>query len=80
MKMEHDRAGYDVIREARNTEYRPPVVILTAFPLLGRDWKEAGAHCLIVKPMNASDLIRQIEAITASHEGDRRKENVAVQS
>lgn len=79
MKMEHDRSGYDVIREARNTDYRPPVGVLTAFPLLCQDWKEAGAHCLIVKPMNPGDLIRQIEAIAGPDEGDKEKGGVVVQ-
>jgi DNA-binding response OmpR family regulator len=79
IKMEHDRAGYEVIREARNTKYRPPVAVLTAFPLLCHDWKEAGAHCLIVKPMNPGDLMRQIEAITGSDEGDKQKRGGVVQ-
>src|SRR5947209_16422732 len=73
MRMETETAGYDVIREAKKQEYDPAVAILTAFPLLGSDWKEEGADSMLVKPMNTNDLLRQIEALLVSHE-DRRQE------
>jgi DNA-binding response OmpR family regulator len=72
MRMETETAGYDVIREAKSTEYDPAVAILTAFPLLGSDWKEEGADSMLVKPMNTNDLLRQIEALLINHE-DRRQ-------
>jgi DNA-binding response OmpR family regulator len=73
MRMETETAGYDVIREAKTKDYDPAVAILTAFPLLGSDWKEEGADSMLVKPMNTNDLLRQIEALLVSHE-DRRQE------
>ncbi len=73
MRMETETAGYDVIREAKKQSYDPAVAILTAFPLLGSDWKEEGADSMLVKPMNTNDLLRQIEALLVSHQ-DRRQE------
>jgi DNA-binding response OmpR family regulator len=72
MRMETETAGYDVIREAKKQEYDPAVAILTAFPLLGSDWKEEGADSMLVKPMNTNDLLRQIEALLINH-ADRRQ-------
>src|SRR5207248_1498774 len=73
MRMETETAGYDVIREAKKQDYDPAVAILTAFPLLGSDWKEEGADSMLVKPMNTNDLLRQLEALLVSHE-DKRQE------
>ena len=76
MRMETETAGYDVIREAKKQDYDPAVAILTAFPLLGSDWKEEGADSMLVKPMNTNDLLRQLEALLVSHE-DKRQERQA---
>src|SRR5215469_13260281 len=73
MRMETETAGYDVIRAAKKQDYDPAVAILTAFPLLGSDWKEEGADSMLVKPMNTNDLLRQIEALLVTHE-DKRQE------
>jgi DNA-binding response OmpR family regulator len=73
MKMEHDRAGYDVIRAAKRTDYDPAVAILTAYPLLGGDWKDEGAQSMLVKPMNTDDLLRQIESLLVQHEDFRQQ-------
>ena len=72
MKMEHDRAGYEVIRSAKKTDYDPAVAILTAYPLLGSDWKTEGAQSMLVKPMNTDDLLRQIEALLIQHEDQKQ--------
>jgi DNA-binding response OmpR family regulator len=68
MKMESDRAGYDVIRSAKKADYHPAVAILTAYPLLGGDWKSEGAQSMLVKPMNTDALLRQIEVLLIQHE------------
>ena len=73
MKMEHERAGYDVIRSAKKTDYNPAVAILTAYPLLGSDWKNEGAQSMLVKPMNTDDLLRQIEALLIQHEDQKHR-------
>ena len=65
LKMEHERAGFDVVRFGREQSYRPPVVILTACPDLGKDWKEQGAESLLIKPINAPELLECIEALLA---------------
>jgi DNA-binding response OmpR family regulator len=67
MRMETETAGYDVIRFARQQKYNPAVAILTAYPSLGSDWKSRGAESMLVKPMNANDLLRQIEALLIQH-------------
>ena len=72
MKMEHEKSGYEVIRAARNTPYDPAVAILTAFPMLGSEWKSEGAQSMLVKPMNTEDLLRQIEALLIQHEDQKK--------
>ncbi len=72
MRMEHETAGYDVIREAKQQKYNPAVAILTAYPSLGSDWKSRGAESMLVKPMNANDLLRQIEALLIQHEDQKQ--------
>ncbi|MCU1285823.1 MAG: response regulator receiver protein [Acidobacteriales bacterium] len=78
MRMETDTAGYDVVRAAKKADTPPAVALLTAYPLLGSDWKDEGANSMLVKPMNTSDLLRQIEALLVSHEDKNgRQKNVA---
>jgi DNA-binding response OmpR family regulator len=73
MKMESDRAGYEVIRSAKKADYHPAVAILTAYPLLGGDWKSEGAQSMLVKPMNTDDLLRQIEVLLVQHEDNKHQ-------
>ena len=72
LRMEHDRSGFDVLEFARSTDYQPAVAILTAFPLLAQEWKPMGAQSLLLKPMRAAQLIRQIESILAAHEQEKQ--------
>jgi DNA-binding response OmpR family regulator len=71
--MEHEKAGYDVIRAAKKTDYNPAVAILTAYPLLGGDWKSEGAQSMLVKPMNTDDLLRRIEILLIQHEDQKQQ-------
>lgn len=80
MRMEHETAGYDVIRAARKQTYNPATAILTAYPSLGSDWHSHGAESLLVKPMNANDLLRQIEALLVQHEDDKQAHTTAVKA
>jgi len=80
MKMEHERAGYDVIRAAKKTGYDPAVAILTAYPLLGGNWRSEGAQSMLVKPMNTDDLLRQIEVLLIQHEDHRQHHRVESRS
>jgi len=78
MRMETDTAGYDVVRAAKRQSNPPAVALLTAYPLLGSDWKNEGASTMLVKPMNTSDLLRQIEAMLVAHEDrNSRGKNMA---
>jgi DNA-binding NtrC family response regulator len=67
MKMETERSGFDVVRAAKKAEYNPATAILTAYPMLGNDWKQEGAQSMLVKPMNTEDLLRQIEVLLIQH-------------
>ncbi len=80
MKMEHEKAGYEVIRAAKKTDYDPAVSILTAYPLLGGDWKSEGAQSMLVKPMNTDDLLRQLEVLLIRHEDQKQHRRNSVKS
>jgi CheY-like chemotaxis protein len=72
MRMEHDQAGYDVIQAAKKTDYDPVTVILTAFPLDG-DCASEAAPTVLVKPVNAADLLRQIDILLVQHEAQKQQ-------
>ena len=72
MRMESDSAGMEVVAAAKKAPYRPAVTMLTAFPLPGSEGEE-GADKLLVKPMNTSDLLRQLEALLVTHEDNKRR-------
>jgi DNA-binding NtrC family response regulator len=80
MKMEHEKAGYEVIRAAKKTDYDPAVSILTAYPLLGGDWKSEGAQSMLVKPMNTDDLLRQLEVLLIQHEDQKQNRRNSVKA
>jgi CheY-like chemotaxis protein len=65
LRMETENAGYDVVREARCQPYDPMVLILTAFPIAGREWRKAGAHAMVTKPVSMQQLLRTIERLVA---------------
>jgi DNA-binding response OmpR family regulator len=73
MRMESDTAGTEVVRAAKKAAYAPAVAMLTAFPLPGSEWQQDGADEMLVKPMNTSDLVRQLEALLISHEDKKQK-------
>lgn len=72
MRMESDTAGMEVVAAARKAPCRPAIAMLTAFPLPGSEGED-GADKLLVKPMNTSDLLRQLEALLVTHEDNKRK-------
>jgi len=73
MKMEQDESGYEVVHAAQQQPYQPATAVLTAFPDLGGSWERAGAHSMLVKPVNARDLLRQIEVLLIRHEDEKRR-------
>lgn len=73
MRMETETAGYEVIRAAKQQPYNPAVAILTAYPSLGSEWKNKGAHSLLVKPVNTDELLRQLEHLMSTHQAHKAK-------
>ena len=65
MKMESDSAGFDVVRAARALANPPAVLILTAFPILARDWHAAGADALLSKPSNITQLLDTVAELVS---------------
>lgn len=65
MRMETDTAGYAVVRAAAAQPSRPAIVILTAFPLLAHEWRQGGAHAVLTKPVNMSDILNLIAKLVA---------------
>ena len=65
LKMEKETSGFDVVRCAREQQYRPAVAILTAYPDFGSDWKEQGADSIWIKPVNVAELMKGVEALLA---------------
>lgn len=77
MRMESDTAGMEVVAAAKKAPGRPAVAMLTAFPMPGSEGED-GADKLLVKPMNTSDLLCQLEALLVTHEDSKRKEAEAM--
>jgi DNA-binding response OmpR family regulator len=73
MKMEEDRAGFQVIKAARESGGDPAIAILTAYPVEGSEWKGEGAHSMLVKPIPTDVLLRQIEGLLEKHEERKRQ-------
>ena len=65
MRMESDAAGREVIQAARTAAYHPAVALLTAFP--DDDWADIGADKMLVKPMQTSILLHQLEKLLEAH-------------
>ena len=72
MRMESDKAGLEVTRAAKEAPYRPAVALLTAFPTSDDTWRDDGADEMLVKPMNSTALIQQLEALLVAHEDRKR--------
>jgi CheY-like chemotaxis protein len=66
MKLERDTAGYEVVQAAKEHPHSPPVLILTAYPVLGRNWRQAGARAMLAKPVNMSVLLETVDHIFAA--------------
>jgi DNA-binding response OmpR family regulator len=73
MRMESDSAGMEVVAAAKKAPCRPAVAMLTAYPIPGFEGEEGGDK-LLVKPMNTSELLRQLEAHLVTHEDSKHSE------
>lgn len=63
LRMESPLAGFDVVRAAGRLVPRPLIVVLTAFPVLKSDWRDAGADALFVKGTNTFALPKQLKSL-----------------
>ncbi len=61
MKMETDSAGLAVSKSAKLQPYKPAVMILTAYPPVGSDWRDNGVDAILLKGGAIQDLFRQID-------------------
>jgi CheY-like chemotaxis protein len=71
MRMETETAGFDVVRAARLKPEAPAIVILTAYPMLEQQWREAGAAAGLMKGMPVAQftaVIDQLLAARAQHQ------------
>jgi DNA-binding response OmpR family regulator len=73
MRMESDTAGLEVVQAAKKAPYHPAVAMLTAYPIPGSEWQDQGMDQMLVKPMNTSDLLLQLESLLVSHEEKKQK-------
>jgi DNA-binding response OmpR family regulator len=73
MRMESDYAGTEVVQAARKAPYQPAVAMLTAFPMADAGDDNPNPDKMLVKPMNANDLLRQLEALLVTHEDKKRR-------
>ena len=71
MRMEHEKAGFEVIQEARKQDYNPATAILTAYPPENGEWTR-GAQSVLVKPVGTEHLLRQLEALLVHHEDEKQ--------
>lgn len=60
MKMEHDGAGFEVVKAALEQPSPPATLLLTAYPLAQREWAARGADGLLEKPTDMSLLLETI--------------------
>ncbi len=72
MKMETDTAGFEVVRAARAASAESVIVILTAFPLLAKEWRGAGADAALSKPANMSMLLETFRHLLRQRRSARR--------
>lgn len=71
-RMESDSAGTEVVHAAKKAAYQPAVAMLTAFPIADTGVDGPDPDQMLVKPMNTTELLRQLEALLVSHEDKKR--------
>lgn len=71
MRMETESAGYEVVRAAAAHPAKPVIIILTAFPLLAQHWRQAGAHAVLTKPAQMSELLAVVAKLLQRRSGRR---------
>src|SRR5262249_34577795 len=71
IRMETPTAGFDVLRAARHGSTIVPVALLTGFPLLTSEWRQAGADAFFVKGSDSpTKILEWISNALAKRSGD----------
>ncbi len=65
LKMETPTAGYEVVQAAVTKKPSPATIIMSAYPALGYDWQQHGAHAFFEKPVPIQQLLRKIDQLLA---------------
>jgi DNA-binding NarL/FixJ family response regulator len=69
LKMETETAGFDVAEFAAKQNPRPVVIMISAYPALGANWKRRGVDAFFEKPTNISMVLRSINELLARRHG-----------
>ncbi len=63
MRMEHETAGFEVVRHAKSAGHRPVVIILSAYPIPVSEWRGAGADGMFMKGGGIFRILDDIERL-----------------
>lgn len=63
MRMEKETSGFEVVRDAKSRGNRPVVIILSAYPIPVKDWREAGADGMFMKGGGIFRILDDIERL-----------------
>ncbi|HVJ04363.1 MAG TPA: response regulator [Candidatus Saccharimonadales bacterium] len=66
MRMEHETAGFEVVRHAKSCSCRPVVIILSAYPIPVSEWRNAGADGMFMKGGGIFRILDDIELLLKS--------------
>jgi len=65
LKMESERAGFDVAAFAATLDPQPVTVVVSAYPKLALDWKQQGVHAFFEKPTPTTELLIALDELLA---------------
>jgi len=63
LKMETERAGFDVAAFAAKLDPRPVTVVMSAYPKLALDWQQQAVHAFFEKPTSTPELLRALDGL-----------------
>ena len=67
MRMETEKAGYEVVRSAKAASSTTIIVLLTAFPIPTSEWRSAGADALYMKGSGIFGALDEIEQMVQTN-------------
>jgi CheY-like chemotaxis protein len=63
MRMETAISGFDVVRFARAQPQAPAIILLSAYSISEKDWRDSGAHAAFEKPVPIQDFVSTIRSL-----------------